>query len=148
MRKTYIIRNDIDAQKLANAIRVAKIEKPLVVMVEPYRKRRSVAQNRLNFLWCDVIRKWMWDSGIGFKDASGESMRPFTVEEIHEYNKELFLPPRVVEVNGKAIAMHRSRDLPVAVFSEFLEQVDAHWTQQGCNLPRPDDIYSEAMHND
>lgn len=145
MKKTYILRNELDAQRLAGAIKSAKIDKPLLVTAEPYRKRRSVAQNRLNFLWCDVVRKWLYESGQGQKDASGEAYAPFTVETVHEYNKELFLTPRRLEVNGRLVTLYRSRDLPVVEFSQFLNEVEAHWIMQGCALPRPEDLYAEAM---
>ena len=145
MKKTYIIRNEIDAHNVADAMRAAKIEKPILVTAEPYRKRRSISQNALNFLWCDVIRKWLYESGQGVKDASGEVFRPFSVETIHEYNKEMFLTPRTVEINGRVVNVYRSHDLPVTVFSDFLNQVEAHWTMEGCALPRPEDLYGEAM---
>lgn len=142
--KTYILRNDEDAEALGNSIAGAHITKPLRVTVETYKKKRSLAQNALNFLWCDAVRKWLWEAGIGFKNARGETIRPYTSEEVHEWHKELWLQPTAVEINGKVSKQYRSRNLGVMDFSELLNNVDAYWAEQGLILPHPEELMKEA----
>lgn len=143
--KSYILRTNEDAEALANSILGAQITKPLVVSIEIYKKKRSLAQNALAWLWNDVIRKWLYEAGVGFKNARGETIRPYTSEEIHEWHKQLFAQARVIEVNGKAATVHRSRDMRTMEFSQFLNDIDAYWAEQGLMLPHPDQLYDEAM---
>lgn len=143
--KTFILRTNADAEALANSILGADISKPLRVTVAVHKKKRSLAQNSLNFLWCDVIRKWLYEAGIGYKNARGETIRPYTSDEIHEFNKELFGISVAIEIGGKVAKVRRTRDMNTVDFSEFLNKVDMHWCAEGLQLPHPDDLWNEAM---
>lgn len=68
--RTYIVRNDTDAEALANSLLGAKIDKPLRVTIEVYKKKRSVEQNRLQ-------RLWMKEAADQIKDASAEDYRAY-----------------------------------------------------------------------
>jgi hypothetical protein len=145
--KTYILRNDTDAEALGNAIAGATITAPIRVVVDVYRKRRSIAQNALLWKWNDAIRKWLFDSGVGFKNEDGETIRPYTSEEIHAWHKQIFLAATVVDIKGTAVKEYRSRGLTVMAFSEFLNSIDMYWAEQGLQLPHPDDLINEAHGN-
>ena len=143
--KSYILRTNEDAEALANSILGAEITKPLVVSIAVYEKKRSLAQNALERLWDDVIRKWLYEAGVGFKNARGETIRPYTSDEIHYWNADLFGVTRMVEINGKITKVCRTRDMKVMQFSQFLNDIDAYWAEQGLMLPHPDHLYGEAM---
>lgn len=144
-KKTFVVRTQADAEALGNSILGAVISKPLRVTVELYKKNRSLAQNRLNWLWCGEIRKWLFEAGVGFKNARGETIRPYSEKEIHDWNKQLFGPSTVVEINGIQAVRRSSKDMNTTDFAQFLGDIDKYWADQGLVLTHPDDIYNEAM---
>jgi len=143
--KHFILRTQADAEALGNSILGATITNPLRVTVEVHKKNRSLAQNRLNWRWCGEIRKWLFTAGIGFKNARGETIRPYTAKEIHDWNKQLFAPTSVVEINKVTVLAVDTRTMLVEDFSKYLSDLDQYWADQGLVLPHPDDIYNEAM---
>ena len=145
-RRTYILRTTEDAAKLAERMRAAPITKPLKVEVSVAKKRRSLAQNALYWVWIDAIRLWLWESGVGHFDRdTGEVLRPYTADELHEWHKELFLPTPIVEVGGRVVKARRSTgSLNVQQFTDYLEQIEAYWGEQGFAVPHPGE-YEEAM---
>ena len=146
MKREFILKSDYDRKAFASRLSAIAETKPLRVVVSLYRKNRTLAQNRLNFLWCNTARKWMWEAGIGYTEPSeDEPSRPFTSDELHDWHKELFLPTEAITIDGRTVMRRSSHDKNTAVFSEFLGEIDAYWAQRGLQLPHPDDLYNEAM---
>jgi len=107
------------------------------VVVRPYRKRRSLAQNRLLWWWLNQIAEHINASqGTAFSD-----------EEIHEWMKRKFLGADVVELHGDKVEVRKStRKLNTQQFTEYLEQIDWFCVEHlDMMLPRPEDLYEEAM---
>lgn len=141
MNFTTVIRNHRDAAQLAERLLNADTTRPLMVQVSFARKRRSVSQNALYWLWLTEIRDWLWSAGIGY-----ENERPYTTDELHEWHKALFLGERVVEIEGKAVRARRSSAaLNVQQMIDYLQQIEAHWVQQGCPLTQPEGTYQDAF---
>ena len=114
----------------------ANADKPLEVIVRPYRKNRSLAQNACLHGWCTAIAK-------SYEEAFGERKSP---ETFKEYLKGLFLGEESSEVMGKTVTTTRhTADLSVVEFRDFLDAVD-RWAVEQLQLflPRGAD-YEEAM---
>jgi hypothetical protein len=112
-------------------------EKPLEVLVRPYQKRRSLAQNSLYWKWVDAIR-------LHIIDSTGKR---FSKDEVHEWLAAEFLPTRVVEIAGKAKATRTSTArLSTKEMVGYLEAIE-HWAGADlqCYLEHPADLWLEAM---
>ena len=136
-RITYLLASDhLTAQALAT-IRELPRDGSWQVVVAPYRRNRSLAQNRLYWLWLKVIADHVFET-------TGQQVSD---EDMHEWFKARFLGTRIVEVNGEAVRAAKStRTLSVAEFSQYLERID-HFAAEhlGLTLPHPQDMYPEAM---
>ena len=125
------------------------------VIIRPYKKDRSVAQNSLLWKWTTVIAEEM-----------GE-----TKEDVHERNKERFLVPiyerddadyaamieavRSVHRQGmkadaeamrkQIVKLTSTTTASVKQFTEFLTEIERDAMKYAIRLPHPDDIYELAM---
>lgn len=146
MKRDFVLASDADRDRFFARVAEMSLDKPLRVTVAEYRKNRSTAQNNLNWLWCDFIRRWMWDTGRGYcESGETEPSRPFTAEEIHEWHKSLFLPTETYTINGREVARRSSHDKNMTSFASFLNEIEMYWATRGLLLPRPDDLYLEAI---
>lgn len=114
----------------------ADLTKGWEVIIRPYRRGRSLAQNKLLWKWIDTIR-------LVLGDHAGKHYRK---EDIHEFLATEFLPTRQVEVFGQVKQVRTSTaSLKVGEFSEYLNRVEAWAVDHGIELPHPDELYLEAM---
>lgn len=149
MKREFVLKTNYDRKAFAHRLCEIAETKPLKVVVSLYRKNRTLAQNRLLWMWTDLVRKWMWETGRGYcVEGETEPSRPFTSEEIHEWHKELFLPTETYTIGGRTITRRSSHNKDVSIFSQFLNEIDMYWTTRGLLLPHPDDLYREAMSHD
>lgn len=147
MTRDFILRTDSDRRIFARRLCEIAAARPIRVSVRRYRPHRTLAQNRLLWLWTDRVRWWMWETGRGYcEPGESEPSRPFTADELHEYHKAMFLPSDTVIIDGQVVVCRSSHDKDVAVFSEFLDAIDGYWAMRGLVLPHPNDLYPEAMH--
>ena len=122
----YIVRDEYMRERVADLIRQLSLDKAWQVTVEPHRARRSINQNALYHKWCGIIAA-----------HTGHSH-----DEIHEYLKAEFLPPRTVEIGGKQRQVRPSTTtLKIDEMSAYMTQVQA-WagTTLGLILPVPEDL--------
>jgi hypothetical protein len=129
-----ILKSAVGIIQVSRALANLDYTKPWQVTWKPYKKKRNEDQNALNFVWCAQIRDWLWESGVGAQSGSQDNFRPFTVEEIHNWNKQMFLAPTVVEIGGKQVLHYRSRVLNTVDFRDYLEQIQHYWGEQGLIL--------------
>ncbi len=102
------------------------LKKPWEITVAPHKKRRSTDQNSL---------LWKWYTHIA--DYTGH-----TTEEIHEWCKAQFLPPRIVNVAGNDVEYRSTTKLTTVGMSEFMERVYAWATSElGLFLPVPEEMH-------
>jgi hypothetical protein len=125
--RPYIIRNEALRGTVLQLIMGLDISKPWRVTVEPYRKSRSVEQNRL---YWKILQLAADELGC---DAEG----------IHDVARKKFLPPVFTEIKGE---VHEGRPsttkLNVGEFSDYIERVTA-WLQVDLGLVLPmDDRYA------
>lgn len=100
------------------------------VVIKPYKKDRSAAQNRL-----------MWEYITTLADYTGNSK-----DDMHEILKLRFLGSETITALGYKIERPRSTTkLTTAEFTDYLDKIDALAIQLGVRLPKPEDLYYEAM---
>lgn len=156
MKHTLILRSPEIANRAGEILTtLARGDELHEVVIRPYKKDRSVAQNSL---------LWRWNTIIG--SELGESK-----EEIHERNKERFLVPiyerddldyaamieavRSVYRQGlqqdalflrkRIVALTSTTKATTAQMAEFLTEIERDASRLGIILPRPDDVYLEAL---
>lgn len=125
----YFILKDDKAKKACMDC-IQKLEYGWAVQVKEHVKKRTIAQNDLMWLWLSVIAR---ETGND-KDA------------LHEIFKYRILGCDVVEALGYRREVTKStKVLSTAEMSNYLDKIDALMLSIGITLPKPDDLYYEAM---
>ena len=103
--------------------RVAKLPQGKYrITLSDTKPKRSGQQN--NFLW-----------GVVYPTISEETGND--IDDLHEYAKRKFLPPRFIEINGEEIKVPGStKDLNKHEFTEYIDKLQA-WS--GVALPNPEE---------
>ncbi|URC15417.1 single-strand DNA-binding protein [Paraglaciecola Antarctic JLT virus 2] len=112
-------------------------DNPIKITIEEATDNRKLAQNKLNFMWCNEVAKHVFASQ-GLICSS---------EDIHELIARKLLPLRVVSINGETI-IYRSetKTLSVKKFSEYLQRFEFYALEQlGAKLTHPEDLYFNAL---
>lgn len=125
-KQTVILRDEILRARVIGTIRALDLSRPWEVTVGPHRKRRSLSQNSLMWLWLtDVI------------DAVHEHTGT-DKDDLHAFFKQKFLTPRIVEIGGEVIERHTTTTLKTNEMSEYLDKIYAWVTSElGIILPLP-----------
>jgi len=125
--KTELDRNMVIAQ-----IQRLDLSKNYSVEVTQKRKIRSISQNNLY---------WLWLTCIEFETGNNRYY-------MHDYYKEVFIIPEVIEVRGIKIERRTTTDKDTLIFKNFLDrvQIDAS-TEWGIKLPLPEDQYWDEFYS-
>jgi len=111
-------------------------------------KHRSLAQNRLHFLWCREISEQRGDEGPGYYRAMNKLRFGVPILRHDDTFRELYdktLKPLSYE---DKLAVMDTFDFPVtrlmsvAQLNLFLDEVYRFWTNEGIQLTEPDGPYS------
>ena len=125
----FLIIDEARRKYAMNYLAHADIRKTLEVFIRPYKKKRTVSQNNLMWMWYDLI-------------AEHVGVSP---EEMHERCKVNFLgiSERVVcnELIREPIS---STSLDTKQMRDFLEKVEKLGEWHNIKMPHPDD-YAYAM---
>jgi hypothetical protein len=129
--RTWILREPRHAAALvawlkANASQAVADDQPLQVTVSRYKPKRSLPQNR--FLWSAVLEQIAAQAVV--------DGRRFHEKVWHEHYKREYLPERTASgkdkwdwlPSGERVLAIGTKDLNVAEFSTYLEQVQADAT--------------------
>ena len=134
----YICRTQLDLENVRLNLLSMSLDKPVEITIKEYVKNRSHAQNRLMHDWFNKMSEHYFLT-------TGESYAPLAWKELL---KEKFLGFDMIELPDgtiKAITKHTS-DCNTKELTEFLEKIDHYAvTELGLMLPKPDDLYWEAM---
>jgi len=130
----YVLVSEPIVQRCLDDIRARALNGTTVwsCEIKPYKKKRSLAQNNLYWMWVGIIA-----DDLGY-------MEP---EDIHEELAKIFLPPHFY--TGLDKEQHERRmsttALHVREFTDYLNRVEM-WaaTEFNIRLPHPMD-YDEAM---
>ncbi len=128
MTAPVIIRDEGMRTRVVQHIANLNIEKPWAVTIEPYKNRRSLSQNSL--MW-----KWLEEVVAHVHQSTGQDK-----EDIHEFFKQKFLTPKIIEFNGETVKKWSTKNLTTAEMSQYMDQIYA-WvtTELGLLLPVPQD---------
>lgn len=131
-----IIKDTETKEGAIEEIRSLDLTKKWTVTVKPYKRNRSLAQNRLYRMWLNVIYK-----------HTGE-----LEDDLHKDLAYKFLDSKVEERDGKTVIWVRSTTtLNVQEFTEYLNKIEqwAHFLtvddDNPFTLPHPEDTYYEAL---
>lgn len=131
-----ILRSEVQRKFAISFIERLKLDpdRPFVLTIGPYRKRRSLSQNAL-----------MWKRYTEVAEAVSE-YTGMDKDDIHTWAKAKFLTPKIVEI-GDTIAEHYStKSLTTAEMTAFLDKFEA-WasSELGLILTNPEDRrYTDA----
>ena len=134
----YICRTQLDLENVRLNLLSMSLDRPVEITIKEYVKNRSHAQNLLMHDWFNKMSEHYFLT-------TGESYAPLAWKELL---KEKFLGFDMIELPDgtiKAITKHTS-DCNTKELTEFLEKIDHYAvTELGLMLPKPDDLYWEAM---
>jgi hypothetical protein len=136
--RRFILRTPAIRERAAEYVASLPVseEKPLEVVIRPYRRNRTLAQNNL-------AHKWFAAIADAYEESHGERI---AAEAFKEYLKRQLLGEQAKEIMGQLVTTTRNTsDLSVMEFRDFLDAVD-RWAVENLQLflPRGHD-YEEAM---
>jgi hypothetical protein len=129
-KQTIIIRDEKLRARAIGMLRAISLDPPWRVTVEPHRKRRSLSQNSLMWLWLGEVAELVsQDTGM---DA----------DDIHEFFKQKFLPPRIIGMLGETIDVRTTTKLTTLEMTIYMDRIYA-WvtTELGLLLPLPQEFH-------
>lgn len=114
-----------ELKEVVKSIEESGFDKPHLIEFKPFRKARSLPQNKLFWLWMRCI-----------KDETGND-----VDTLYEYFCEKFLPWSEKELFGNGVRMvGGTSQLNTKEFDDFLENIRMDMLhEQNIILPNPDD---------
>lgn len=133
MRNEIILRAEPQRQHALTFLQGLKLnpDKPFVLTIEPYRKKRTLSQNAL---------LWKRHSEVC---AAVSAETGYSNEDVHELMKQMFLPPKIIEVNGQVIKRYSSKNLTTAEMSAFMGKIEAFaQTELGIILTVPEERFA------
>lgn len=99
------------------------------IEITKYKKRRSLQQSRLMWLWLNII-----------SDETGNS-----ADDLHEVLKLKFLGSEVITAFGTTFERPKSTTtLTTIQFTDYLDRIESLAVQCNIKLPHPAGIYEEA----
>lgn len=129
-KQTIIIRDEKLRSRVLGLIRAISLDPPWRVTVEPHRKRRSLSQNSLMWLWLGEVAELVGQhTGMD-------------VHDIHEAFKQKFLPAKIIEVLGETIDVRSTATLTTLEMTTYMDRIYA-WvtTELGLLLPLPQEFH-------
>lgn len=126
----YRIQNERQREIAIDAIRALDLSKPRVMTLKVRKSKRSLNQNSLFHQWVSEIATATGNDNEGVKEAL----------------KDMFLPPRIIDMNGQLVEVRRSTAaLTVDEMRVFMDKVEGWAGGEGIALTNPLDMYAEAM---
>lgn len=128
-RQPIIVGNEDMRGRVQQLIAGLDLSKPWSVTVEPFKKKRSLSQNSLYWLWLNETVK------IVSQETGNDS------DDLHEFFKRKFLAPTVIEINGETVQKWTTTKLTTQEMTDFINKVYAWVTGElGILLPLPEEI--------
>lgn len=147
--KRYILRDSGIRDRLKVYLDTLELggDDVLEVIVRPYKKNRSLAQNNLLWMWLTEIANFIREEyGAVMMEQMGSVPTP---EDLKDYFQRQFLGFKAYPLPDIKYCAERVRgtsDLNTKEFSEFLNRIDIYaGSELGLKLSHPEDLYQEAM---
>jgi len=125
---TIILRTQAQVDLAVRAIGGVKpdADHPLEVILRRHRKKRSLDQNALYWMWLGIISR-----------VTGND-----TDQLHETFKQMFAEAKVAEVFGKTVTTYSTAKMNVGEMSEYLDRVYAFAASEGILLPLPEERWA------
>lgn len=138
MKVTFKLTDDKSKWVVIHAITDINLDKPLTVTIQPARKNRTNAQNRLLHMWFNEIsEKHYLNTGDAF---SAQAWKEQLKRMFLGYD-EVAMPNQSIAFVTKSTAKCTTKEL-----SEFMEKIDVFCADDlGIILTSPEELYNEAM---
>ena len=135
-KQTFVIKDKAIRHRAVSAVSEITGEPLMQVVISEYKSGRSLAQNKMMWMWLGEIRNHL-------AETTGEQ---YTNEELHEFFKDKFLDRRPIIIKGDVRVIHGSTaQLNVSDMSEYLNRLDIYCADDlDLTLSHPDDLYHEA----
>ncbi len=126
MTEPILISDEAGRQKALNEIAHLDLDdKKWEITVKRHRKRRSLKQNNLMWMWIDEITPYV-------SEATG-----YEKDEIHELFKQNFLPHIKLEMGDLTAERYSTKDLDTKEMSEYCDRIHRWASGFGITLPLP-----------
>ena len=114
---------------------LSKMPLPCEVTIQPFRTKRSQAQNRLYWKWLSEIAQQI--------EVEGKKLNK---DEWHHLCGMKFIGVKIIKIGGKEYPMplKSTTKLKVNEFCNYLTQIEAHFLEKGAALTFTDD-YGVAL---
>ena len=127
-RQEIILSGEPQRKALLRFVESVNIDQPLRVTIEENKRRRSLGQLALY---------WMWLHDVADKVADYTG---YTAEDIHEFLKQKYLRPIVVEIGDDVVQRYTTTKLTTAEMHDFVDKVYMWATSElGLLLPLPEE---------
>ncbi len=127
MPQTLTIANELSRRQAVEHVAGLSIDgKQWEITVKRWRKKRTLNQNALYWKWIEEI--------VGhISDATG-----YERDEVHEYLKQRFLAPKLIEIDGVAIMRFTTTGCDTKGMANYMDRI-YRWasTELGLVLPQP-----------
>jgi hypothetical protein len=128
-----ILKDQHTLQNVINKLSSLNMDRPWWVEVTRCKNTRSIAQNKLFWMWLKI-----WGDDLGY---SKDEMYDVVVSRLWPLHDEERL-----SYNGQEVArQRRTSQLTTKDFTALLDNIDREAANTGTVLPKPEDIYYEAM---
>lgn len=119
-----LISDQASQQRAARIIASLPLDKPLEVLIKPFKPQRSLDQLRLYWAWMGEIARFLRDTaGLDVND-----------DDIHGYMKGKFLSKDIVVIGGDKVRTAKStKKLSVEEMSEYMQRID-HYAAESLGL--------------
>ena len=136
--RRFLLKNGRIKSATTTYINTIEPEPLMEVIVRPHKKNRSLAQNNLLWLWLREMARFL-DVEHGIK---------CTPEGLKEEFQDRFLghTPYTASDGVTRSRIRGTSELNTQDFTDFLVRLEAYAIAElSCTLPRPEDIYLEAL---
>lgn len=117
MKKQFVCRHPSDSAYVNGFISEAVKAYPVKVTIEEYRKKRSLDQNALYWMWLTVIRDHIRDT-IG---------SVYTTDDLHEWFRDAFLGKREIRFKDRTLIVPRSTtSLNTQEMTDYLNSIEMY----------------------
>lgn len=124
MPQTLIITNEQSRQRAVTFVAALSLDKQWEIAIKRHRKRRTLAQNSLYHAWVAVVT----DHVSGYTG--------YEKDEVHEYFKQRFLEPKIIEIDGFAVKRYTTTDNDTKAMADYMDRI-YRWASQELGLPLP-----------
>ncbi len=130
-----VIQQKSDLEAFISAALSLPLDKPLVAELKPHKRKRSLDQNALYWMWLTELSRYLQSRGREFatKEWCHDAMR----HSFLGYERKELIDVTTGEVQARQ-TLRSTTSLSTGAFTFYLEQIEAWALNIGCLLPVPE----------